>query len=93
VSLLLLENNLLVGLDKKVSLLGVQDTFMVVHISPTWRTSLHVREDGNTSLSLHVLVISILEFTFLVIAIEFEVLISCYHLCYLYLVLILLSLS
>jgi hypothetical protein len=73
-------------LEKKVSLRGVLETFVVACISPTWRTSPCVGEHGNTSLSPCGSVISIPEFNFLVIAIVREVHISCYHLCYLYLV-------
>jgi hypothetical protein len=80
-------------LEKKMSLHGVREIFVVARISPAWRTSLCVKEHGNTSSSLHVSVISIREFTLLVIAIVLEVLISCYHVCYIYLVPILLSLN
>ena len=60
-----------------MSLRGVRETFVVARISPTWRTLLCVREHGITSSSPRASVISIPEFTFLVIAIELEVLISC----------------
>jgi hypothetical protein len=79
-------------LENKVRLRGIQETFMVACISPTWRTSLHVREHGNKTSSPRASVVSTL-FTFLVIAIELEVLIYFYHLCYIYLVSIFLSLS
>jgi hypothetical protein len=64
-----------------------------LHLSNVTSTSPSVGEHGNTSSSPCVSVISIPEFTFLVIAIVFEVYISCYHLCYIYLVSILLRSS
>jgi hypothetical protein len=54
-------------LENKASLCGVRDTFVVTHISLTWRISLHVWEHKNTSSSPLAFplasVISIPEFT------------------------------
>ena len=60
-----------------MSLRGVRETFVVTRISPTVISLLHVSEHQDTSSSPHASVISIPEFTFLMIAIELEVLLSC----------------
>ena len=59
-----------------MSLRGVRVSFVVTRISPTVISLLRVSEHRDTSLSPRASVISIPEFTFLVIAIELEVLIS-----------------
>ena len=71
-----------------MSLCGVQVSFVVTRIFPTVISLLRVSEHRDTSSSPRASVISIPEFTFLVIAIELEVLRSClslviYILCYL----------
>ena len=71
-----------------MSLRGVPEAFVVIRISPTVISLLRVSEHRDTSSSPRASVISIPEFTFLVIAIELEVLISwlslvSYILCYL----------
>ena len=60
-----------------MSLRGVREAFVVTRISPTVISLLRVSEHRDTSSSPRASVISIPEFTFLVIAIELEVLISC----------------
>jgi hypothetical protein len=69
-----------------VSLHGIRETFVISHISPKQRTSLHVRQYGNIYSSLRASVMPILEFTFLVIAIVLEVLNLAFHLWCIYLV-------
>ena len=71
-----------------MSLRGIREAFVVTRISPTVISLLRVSEHRDTSSSLCASVISIPEFTFLVIAIELEVLISCLSLViYIYIVL------
>ena len=60
-----------------MSLCVVRVTFVVTRISPTVISLLRVSEHRDTSSSPRASVISIPEFTFLVIAIELEVIISC----------------
>ena len=76
-----------------MSLRGAGNPSWDLHSSKRDVPCCKAREHGNTSSSPRASVISIPELSFLVIAIVLEVHISCYHLCYIYLVPILLSSS
>jgi hypothetical protein len=76
-----------------VSLRGAGNSLWDLHSSKRDVPSCKGREHGSTSSSPRASVISIPELSFLLIAIVLEVHISCYHLCYIYLVPILLSSS